>query len=65
MGGNCFQEACEVMQVTTFQGAYFKNDSKRGLLSSWEEAPFKSLVKAYKLLHFKGNILKITPRGAY
>ena len=30
-----------------------------------EEAPFKRLVKSYKLLHFKGNILKITPRGAY
>ena len=35
------------------------------LLNSWEEAPLKRLVKSYKSLHFKGNILKITPRGAY
>ena len=58
MNSCSFQEACEVIYVTTFQGEYFKNSSKRGLLNSWEEAPFKRLVKSCKLLRFNGNNLK-------
>ena len=45
MGRSSFQEACEVIQVNTFRGECLKNDFKRGLLSSWEEAPFKRLVR--------------------
>ena len=39
--------------------------NQRGLLNSWEIASFKRPVKSYRLLHFKGNILKIIPRVAY
>ena len=65
MWRSSLHEACEVMQATTFQGECFTNNFNRGSLNSWEQPPFKRLVKSYKLLHFKGNILKITPRGAY
>ena len=58
MGRSSFQEACEVIYVTTFQREYFKNNSKRGLLKSWDEAPFKGLVNSCQLLHFSGNNLK-------
>ena len=64
MGRSSFQWACEVIQVTTLQGECFENNSKTGLLDLWEEAPFKRLVKSYRLLFFIGKILKTTPRGA-
>ena len=45
MGRSSFQEASEVIHAISVQGKYFKNNSKMGLLSSWEEAPFKRFGK--------------------
>ena len=55
--GNCsFRTCCELIYITTFQEEYFKNDSKRKLLNSWEYTSFEHVVNSYILPHFKQNI---------